>query len=100
MEVRQTDDKRDSDQKKDRMAPKLEEDEIDDLLYLARTGEREEFEVLKNELCTREKVTEVELLEAARDEESGNGVLHMAAANGHSGMTSLLSAYFCWKKLF
>lgn len=41
---------------------------------------------MSDELCKREKVTEVELLEAARDEESGNGVLHMAAANGHSAL--------------
>ena len=67
------------------MAPKLSEDEIDDFLYFVRTGDATEFETLKGELCKREGVSEVQLLEAARDEESGNGVLHMAAANGHSG---------------
>jgi hypothetical protein len=66
------------------MAPTLSEDEIDDLMYFARTGDKAEFDVLKEELCTREKTTEAELLQAAKDEESGNGVLHMAAANGHS----------------
>jgi hypothetical protein len=66
------------------MASTLSEDEIDDLLYFARTGDKEEFDTLRAELCEREKVTEAELLEAARDAESGNGVLHMAAANGHS----------------
>jgi hypothetical protein len=68
------------------MAPRLSEDEIDDLLYLARTGDLEEFNTLSDELCKRESVTVVELLQAARDEGSGNGVLHMAAANGHHGM--------------
>ncbi len=68
------------------MAPKLSEDEIDDLLYFARTGDEEEFNALSSELCKRESVSVVELLLAARDEASGNGVLHMAAANGHSGM--------------
>jgi hypothetical protein len=68
------------------MAPKLTEEEIDDLLYLARTGDKAEFNELKDELSKRENLSEVELLEAARDEESGNGVLHMAAANGHSGI--------------
>lgn len=67
------------------MTPNLSEDEIDDLLYFARTGEKEDFNTLKEELCKREKITAVELLEAARDEQSGNGVLHMAAANGYHG---------------
>jgi len=68
------------------MPPKLSEDEIDDLLYFARTGDKQEFHSLTKELCTREHITVVELLEAARDEESGNGALHMAAANGHESM--------------
>ncbi|PQE28505.1 hypothetical protein CJF32_00005602 [Rutstroemia sp. NJR-2017a WRK4] len=66
------------------MAPKLTEDEIDDLLYFARTGEKEEFDTLREELCKREGCSIVELLETARDTESGNAVLHMCAANGHS----------------
>jgi len=79
------------------MAPSLSEEEIDDLLYFARTGDKEEFDVLKIELCKREQVTEIELLEAAKDGESENGVLHMAAANGHSGMKFLfcLSQRIC-----
>lgn len=71
------------------MAPKLSEDEIDDLLYFARTGDKAEFNALKDELCKRENVSEGRLLEAAREEESGNGILHMAAANGHSGTVPL-----------
>lgn len=71
------------------MAPKLSEDEIDDLLYFARIGDKTEFNSLKDELCKRENLSDVQLLEAARDEESGNGLLHMAAANGHSGTRSL-----------
>lgn len=67
------------------MPTTLSEDEIDDLLYLARTGDKDEFRTLKEELCTREKVALAGLLETARDEASGNGVLHMAAANGHHG---------------
>jgi hypothetical protein len=72
------------------MAPALSEDEIEDLLYLARVGEKDEFFALQNELCEREKCAVIELLEAARDTEtSGNGVLHMAAANGHDGKRSV-----------
>jgi uncharacterized protein len=71
------------------MSPSLSEDEIDDLLYFARTGDKQEFNTLKEEFCEREKINTVELLEVARDEQSGNGVLHMAAANGYDGMRSL-----------
>jgi hypothetical protein len=71
------------------MAPKLSEDEIDDLLYFARVGDKAEFNTLKDELCKRENLSDEQLVEVARDEESGNGVLHMAAANGHSGTRSL-----------
>jgi hypothetical protein len=73
------------------MAPKLSEEEIDDLLYFARTGDKAEFNALKDELCKRESVREGQLLEAAREEESGNGILHMAAANGHSGIVPISS---------
>jgi hypothetical protein len=78
------------------MAPNLTEEEIDDLLYFARTGDKAEFNELKDELCKRENLSEMELLETARDEESGNGVLHMAAANGHSGI--LFRSSFCPRK--
>jgi len=75
---------------KGKMAPKLSEDEIDDLLYFSRIGDKAEFNTLKDELCKRESLSEVQLLEAAKDEESGNGILHMAAANGYSGISSLV----------
>jgi len=72
------------------MPTNLSEDEIDDLLYFARTGDKEEFNTANEELCKRENITLVELLEAARDEQSGNGVLHMAAANGFEGLLEQL----------
>lgn len=76
------------------MVSGLSEDEIDDLLYFARIGDKEEFNTLKDELCEREKLgTLAELLELASDEISGNAVLHMAAANGHNGMASYLLVY-------
>ncbi|RKF79331.1 Ankyrin repeat-containing protein YAR1 [Golovinomyces cichoracearum] len=62
----------------------LSEEEIDDLLYLARTGDFEDFQSFSKELCGRENLEIPVLLQASRDEHSGNGVLHMAAANGHS----------------
>ena len=70
------------------MAPNFTEDEVDDLLYYARTGDKEDFDTLAEQLCGREKIGALELLQAARDEHSGNGVLHMAAANGHESMYS------------
>ena len=72
---------------------KLTEDEIDDLQYFARMGDIEEFNTLKDELCKREKVNVVGLLDVAKDELSGNGVLHMAAANGHHGTLDVPSPY-------
>ena len=74
------------------MAPNLSEDEIDDLLYLARVGEKDDFIALGNELRSRETCTIANLLEVAKDEASGNGVLHMAAANGHDGKLSYILA--------
>lgn len=75
------------------MAPKLTEDEIDDLLYFARTGESSDFDTLVQELCSRENCGLIELLEVAKDEYSGNGALHMAAANGHNGKVNQKLAY-------
>jgi hypothetical protein len=69
----------------------LSEDEIDDLLYFARSGETEDFNILKEELLKRENVPLAGLLEAARDETSGNGILHMAGANGHHGKCFMFS---------
>lgn len=69
------------------MAPAFSEDEIDDLLYFARTGESDDWATLRDELCKRENVDFSELVKTAKDEHSGNGVLHMAAANGHTGQS-------------
>jgi hypothetical protein len=66
-------------------------DEIDDLLYLARVGELDELKQLLGEVIQRagngtgvESVAEV--LDVVKDEYTGNGILHMAAGNGHLGM--------------
>ncbi|RYP78011.1 hypothetical protein DL769_003283 [Monosporascus sp. CRB-8-3] len=65
------------------MVPNLSEDEIDDLIYLARAGEDAELAWMLNEFAGREGVTEEEILVAARDDGQAT-CLHMAAANGHS----------------
>ncbi|ELR06870.1 hypothetical protein GMDG_08161, partial [Pseudogymnoascus destructans 20631-21] len=67
------------------MAPTLSEDDTDDLIYFARAGELADFREQLEALCKREGCAVEEILAAvAVDGESGNGVLHMAAANGHS----------------
>jgi hypothetical protein len=66
------------------MAPQLTEDEIDDLVYLARTGENEELTTFLGSLAEREKVSPAEILLSAKDEGKST-CLHMAAANGHVG---------------
>ena len=73
------------------MAPTLNEEEIDDLIYLARVNELGEFKEELEKLTTREKCDVADIVRVAKDEQSGNGVLHMAAANGHVGMFSLES---------
>lgn len=67
------------------MAPKLTEDEIDDLIYFARAGEDDDLEQTLKELAEREKVTAAEILVAAKDESNKSTTLHMAAGNGHLG---------------
>ena len=64
--------------------PKLSEDEIDDLLYFARTGEKEEFTQTVTSLSFREEVDAAAILGAAKDEAKSTP-LHMAAGNGHLG---------------
>ncbi|KAL2172498.1 hypothetical protein VTG60DRAFT_5252 [Thermothelomyces hinnuleus] len=75
------------------MAPQLSEDEIDDLLYAARTGDKDELTGLLSSLAEREKVTPAELLISAKDEGKST-CLHMAAGNGHADIVALLLSYF------
>jgi uncharacterized protein len=64
------------------MAPKLSEDEIDDLIYFARAGEQKDLEELLSSLASREGASTGEVLAAARDE-GKSSCLHMATGNGH-----------------
>lgn len=69
------------------MAPQLSEDDIDDLIYLSRAGEGDELSETVTFLAEREKVTPAEILIAAKDESNTVTTLHMAAGNGHLGMS-------------
>jgi hypothetical protein len=68
------------------MAPKLSEDEIDDLIYFARAGENDDLKETVAALAAREGVTPAEILVAAKDEGNKSTTLHMATGNGHLGM--------------
>ncbi|KAI1271822.1 ankyrin repeat-containing domain protein [Xylaria sp. FL0933] len=75
------------------MAPRLSEDEIDDLVYLARAGEDADLTEMLQELATRETATVADILTAAREEQSKATCLHMAAANGHAKTVTLILSY-------
>jgi len=63
----------------------LSEDQIEDLLYLARTGETPDLTTSIESIAKRLSTPPYTILNAAADPDSGNGLLHMAAANGHLG---------------
>ncbi|KAI1391640.1 ankyrin [Hypoxylon trugodes] len=75
------------------MVPKLSEDEIDDLIYLARTGDDAELTGMIQELADRESATNAEVIAAARDDGKAT-CLHMAAANGHAKTVTLILSHF------
>ena len=65
----------------------LTEDDIDDLLFAARTGSLADMQ----ESLTNISSPPSALWPLAIDAESGNGVMHMAAANGHVGSILVIS---------
>ena len=65
--------------------PDLTTDQIDDLLYLARLGDTADLQTAIDLLAQTLSTTPSTVLAAAVDKDTGNGLLHMAAANGHTG---------------
>jgi hypothetical protein len=63
----------------------LDEDSLDEILYLARANETSELEAYLSELSTQTKQPKAELVAAAVDPDSKNSAAHYAAANGHTG---------------
>ena len=63
----------------------LTTDQIDDLLYLARVGDTTDLKIATDLFAKSLFTTPTIILAAAVDKDSGNGLLHMAAANGHTG---------------
>lgn len=66
------------------MAPKLSEDDIDDIIYFARAGEVTDLNETLSTLSSRESVSPAEIIIAARDEGKST-CLHMATGNGNIG---------------
>jgi hypothetical protein len=64
----------------------LDEDAVDEILYLARANEPIELASFVSELSVQTKRSSVDLVVAAIDPYSKNGALHYAAANGHNGI--------------
>ncbi|KAI1176070.1 ankyrin [Nemania sp. FL0916] len=75
------------------MPPNLSEEEIDDLVYLARVGEDAELTQILQEVATREATTPADVLTTAKEEQSKATCLHMAAANGHAKTVTLILSY-------
>lgn len=67
------------------MAPKLTEDEIDDLIYFARANEKDDLIETIKAIAERENAAPAEVVAAAQDEGKST-CLHMSAGNGHLGM--------------
>ena len=65
--------------------PELSEDQIDDLLYLARTGETSDLKAAIEAFAKNLSASPTTILAAAVDPSNGNSLLHMASANGHTG---------------
>ncbi|KAG9193260.1 hypothetical protein G6011_03295 [Alternaria panax] len=68
----------------------LDEDAIDEVLYLARANEAAELDAYISELSTQTKRSKAELFTAAIDPYSKNSALHYAAANGHNDVIKLI----------
>jgi hypothetical protein len=63
----------------------LDEDAVDEILYLSRANEAAELASYLSELSLQTKRSSTELVVAAIDPYTKNGPLHYAAANGHNG---------------
>ncbi|POS72872.1 hypothetical protein DHEL01_v208736 [Diaporthe helianthi] len=75
------------------MAPKLSEDDIDDIIYFARAGEITDLEETLSSLSTREGVSPAEIISAARDEGKST-CLHMATGNGNIEIVKTILSHF------
>lgn len=63
----------------------MTEEQIDDILFYARTGQVEEFQTLIKEFSLATNSTPADVIAASVEEQSQNTSLHMAAANCQLG---------------
>ncbi|PVI00471.1 ankyrin [Periconia macrospinosa] len=71
----------------------LDEDSIDEILYLARANEASELSTFLDELATSTNQAKPSILAAAIDPNTKNTALHYAAANGHVDIIKLLLSF-------
>lgn len=64
----------------------LDPDTIDDILYFARTNSLADLTELLSTTATSLSTNSTAILLAAIDPDTGNSALHMASANGHTGI--------------
>ncbi|KAL8796433.1 MAG: hypothetical protein Q9182_007379 [Xanthomendoza sp. 2 TL-2023] len=67
-------------------SPSISVDDIDDLLYLARTNDLDELIASVEAVARAQRTTPENIMNATIDPESGNGLLHMSGANGCMGV--------------
>ncbi|CAP73359.1 uncharacterized protein PODANS_2_7460 [Podospora anserina S mat+] len=76
----------------------FQEEEIDDLIYLARVGDKDELSTLLSGIIARQTTdripTPADVLAQAVDESSKNTTLHMASANGHVEIVEYILSRF------
>ncbi|TKX18311.1 ankyrin repeat-containing protein 34 [Elsinoe australis] len=65
---------------------RLEEDDIDDILYSVRTDDKEELDSFLKSLADKYSIAEKDVLQSSVAEHSGNTAVHFAAANGLSAL--------------
>ena len=65
--------------------PIISEDEVDEILYLARANEIEDLRNYVPTLFPKYGTQPAWILAQAVDAETGNSTLHYASANGHMG---------------
>ncbi|KAL8929498.1 MAG: hypothetical protein Q9208_001167 [Pyrenodesmia sp. 3 TL-2023] len=70
--------------------PSLSDDEIDDLLYLARINAAHDLTAGIEAIAKSQQASPADIVSATVDPESGNSLLHMASANGCMGTNQLL----------
>lgn len=70
----------------------LSDDEVDDILYLARTNESVELQEYLGQLSQQHSCSIAALLESSVDEDNGNTPFHYCAANGYAGTHTLEEA--------